>query len=691
MKRFVFYTFSFWVIILTAAYIEGAPTLVKDSKHNLSSNPTNLNTIKSDQLGGTSEICVFCHTPHSARADAPLWNRTNVTGPYSNRYSSDVLLELSYPLPEDPSNSALPSYTVHARTRICLSCHDGTIALGSLVNLPSEVTAGEVPMQGATADNKMPGSAAGYIGTDFRDDHPVAIKYISGAGSDPELKGTRPAELKLYTSGGFDYIECTTCHNAHDNQYGNFLVMTNDNSTLCIGCHEKTGYEPSSVHSVATQSYSPPNGTATGSLGTTVGNVKCMNCHFPHKAGVTAGNPSTANPDSGKYLLSFQEEASCFNNTDRWGQSMVAACHGTSASGARKIETLINGGKSRYHQVGDSGMKGRHEATEARQYIAGTGWAGAAKWHVECADCHNPHTAGDALHTRGTNAIASNSPLYGVGGADAGTYPVWALNSTSNNYTAIQAAGVTNNVVTTVQYEYQICLKCHSDFAWGINRPVVSATNPLDASYTGLTNQAMEFGNNAPTASSHPVIFSNGNNEGAYVAPWSATAVPQQKMYCSDCHNNDTARSPFGPGTDAAGPHGSNNRAILKKQYDPATIGTNNQELCFDCHRYETYYQGTDPSTNTGFRNGAMNLHSRHMLPAVSGGVANNQDGSSKTCTRCHVNPPHGINRNHLIALTSDAGPYNGYTRISVYTDNDTYTYGLGNCSASACHAASHP
>src|SRR3990172_7649153 len=46
---------------------------VRETKHNLAANTDIL-------ASGTSEVCVFCHTPHGGRTDvagggAPLWNR----------------------------------------------------------------------------------------------------------------------------------------------------------------------------------------------------------------------------------------------------------------------------------------------------------------------------------------------------------------------------------------------------------------------------------------------------------------------------------------------------------------------------------------------------------------------------------------------------------------------------------------
>ncbi len=96
---------------------------VSRTKHNLTANPDILAT-------GTTEICVFCHTPHganlAANGQAPLWNRL---------------------LPEDSSYEVYGSPTFDAQdvtgthrpkgvSLACLSCHDGSVAFDSLVNGP---------------------------------------------------------------------------------------------------------------------------------------------------------------------------------------------------------------------------------------------------------------------------------------------------------------------------------------------------------------------------------------------------------------------------------------------------------------------------------------------------------------------------------------------------------------------------
>ena len=296
-------------VLLSANISFAAAVSIVDTKHNLSSTGSGSYTAKAVADGGTSEICIFCHTPHSGNTEAPLWNRTASAASYQT-YTSDVLSGLGYWSAEDPSFGV-----EHAKTRICLSCHDGTIALGSVVNMPNTLTGySEIQMSGSS---KIQSSATGYIGIDLRDDHPVAIKHDNTF--DAELvSGTSVAgNVRLYKAAGGkavvnnaneSYVECTSCHNAHDNQYGKFLVETNQNSALCLRCHTKTGFLSSAHADNSINVFYEPTtgGTAPNPIkhGPKVGDVKCMNCHFPHKTGLEA-NSTSPNVGYGKYLLSF--------------------------------------------------------------------------------------------------------------------------------------------------------------------------------------------------------------------------------------------------------------------------------------------------------------------------------------------------------------------------------------------------
>lgn len=674
-----------------------APTLVKDTKHNLQYSATNPNAIYSKQPseGGTTEICVFCHTPHSAQADAPLWNRQNVAGPYTP-YDSDVMSALSY----SPGDASLGSTKLHVKTRICLSCHDGTIALGQLVNLPYDPTygvklTGKIPMQGivgtTTVTDGMPWQSAGYIGTDLSDDHPVAIKYISGPppGKDPELRSsiqalTAGGPIWLYDNNaaktqdttGTGYIECTSCHDPHNNEYGNFLVGSNSESKICTSCHDKImGAVTTTPHhgDTANVSYNP-DGSNPPLIGTRVGEVRCMNCHFPHKAG-GSGTPPNLTPDTtfGKYLLTFQKDNTCFNNTTRWNVPNIAVCHGTNATNVNGKNIAIEGEMSKqYAHNYDSASYGtKHQATEGLT----SGWGNSPdKWHVECADCHNPHTAGAQRHSDGSNTIGNNSPLYGAGGVSVQSWPgTW---STVLNFTPFDGLGVKDRTSMPLNYyEYQICFKCHS--SWYGTLPA------------GFTDQAKEFNPTVNTFAFHPVAGPNYNGQGttSRFAPWDADGLT---MYCSDCHTKENDAVPKGP-------HGSSNPSILQKPFDynPGTLGggvggaQSSGDICFVCHKPTTYLTPSTTDTSaTGFSmTGGNNLHAKHASYAISAPTVTTP--YSYKCVNCHIRIPHGWNRKAMVAVSTDATPYNNGAKIagSPAPNLNTGSYVKGDCTtASGCH-----
>jgi hypothetical protein len=126
----------FWTVVIatlgilaatgTGAWANHDVNLSEDvsrTKHNLSSNPDVL-------AEGTTEICIFCHTPHGGNlavsGQAPLWNRLlpDVT-------SYDVYGSPNFDA-QDPTGLHRPKGVSLA----CLSCHDGSIAFDSLINGP---------------------------------------------------------------------------------------------------------------------------------------------------------------------------------------------------------------------------------------------------------------------------------------------------------------------------------------------------------------------------------------------------------------------------------------------------------------------------------------------------------------------------------------------------------------------------
>lgn len=141
---------------------------IVNSRHNLSSTGMHITTTT------TSEVCVFCHSPHhTATVAKPLWNKyiesANFT-PYT-----------IYVAPITPVNP--PQWASLA----CLSCHDGVTTFDNLINAPG--SGGFVPggmdwgwtftEMGTPVDDFLT-SPRLVIGTDLTDDHPFSIDYSDG-------------------------------------------------------------------------------------------------------------------------------------------------------------------------------------------------------------------------------------------------------------------------------------------------------------------------------------------------------------------------------------------------------------------------------------------------------------------------------------------------------------------------------
>lgn len=183
---------------------------ISGSKHDFSANGW-----------GSTEICIFCHAPHNGTAsyDAPLWNHGVTTATYT-LYSSSTL---------DAGPMAQPS----GNSKLCLSCHDGTVAVDSY--------------GGATGTNFIP--VAGLLGTDLSNDHPVGFSYnTSLSTSDGELHNPATVNsglgstiaLDLLFGAGNDQLECASCHDVHNfANNGKFLRKANTASALCLTCHNK--------------------------------------------------------------------------------------------------------------------------------------------------------------------------------------------------------------------------------------------------------------------------------------------------------------------------------------------------------------------------------------------------------------------------------------------------------------------
>ncbi|USN99285.1 MAG: hypothetical protein H6810_01000 [Phycisphaeraceae bacterium] len=224
---------------------------VVDSPHNLSASGPGSIRASSEQ-----QVCIFCHAPHNTSPIRPLWNRTMPVDAYSIYTSRSLDAE-----PGQPTGMS----------KMCLSCHDGTIAIGAVFSRQNPI-----PMSGGVSTMPM---GPGLLGTDLRDDHPISFVYDSSlAAADPKLRNpaTLPHEIQLDSNGE---MQCTTCHDAHNNAFGSFLVMDNIGSALCVECHQMGATNVQAHQDCASchVSHGSPSGPYLLDR-QTIGET-CLNCH----------------------------------------------------------------------------------------------------------------------------------------------------------------------------------------------------------------------------------------------------------------------------------------------------------------------------------------------------------------------------------------------------------------------------
>lgn len=179
---------------------------------------------------GTTQICIFCHTPHNAVTStipAPLWNHGVTTATYTLYSSATLNATIGQPGPT---------------SKACMSCHDGTVAVDSYYG---HGTAGAYEYGGGptliAGTHIMTGTA--MLGTDLSNDHPVGFNYtLVQTPTDPGIRASAAGKVNgiypLYGAGNV-MMECPTCHAVHDNAFSPFLRASNAASALCLGCHLK--------------------------------------------------------------------------------------------------------------------------------------------------------------------------------------------------------------------------------------------------------------------------------------------------------------------------------------------------------------------------------------------------------------------------------------------------------------------
>jgi len=343
---------AWWLATMSPATAQ-APADMVNTKHNLAvSGPGPI------RAATETRICIFCHTPHNATPLSPIWNKQ--------------LEPRSYAVYTSPTLRAGPLQQPTGPTKLCLSCHDGTIGMGAVVN-PS----GGITMAGG--DLLPPGSLSNF-GVDLSGHHPVSFSYFSSLPND-ELVSSLPTDL---TFGGTDQVHCSTCHDPHNDTYGKFLLKDNRYSALCTTCHRLTGW-PTSAHATSSAPVVGilPRPPKTWPNYLQLAEWGCEACHTPHFA------------PTAEYLLNFTDSPPAFSCT-------TTGCHSSQPGpphpasivvGAARIGVAAQTPPGTVDIAQQMQKPSAHRQPAAASYAVSSpraiGRSGIPT--VGCPDCHNPH------------------------------------------------------------------------------------------------------------------------------------------------------------------------------------------------------------------------------------------------------------------------------------------------------------
>jgi predicted CXXCH cytochrome family protein len=531
---------------------------------------------KSPITGARPDACAYCHAPHSGLSYG-LWNQKLTRQTYTT-YTSDT----------EKNIGAQPKLGLSSNQ--CLSCHDGTVGVGSTV------VYGQVSMSGSM-------TPADVFGKNMQPSHPfsMALPLKDNIDLAASLIGNKttadPSGAVKLINGN---IECDSCHNPHvqakDLVSQNFLVKDSSGGQLCLACHDPTRKISAQVNPIADWStsahaLSTAQISTTAKLGSypTVAKDACISCHAPHNAGVTSR------------LLRSQNELDCL--TCHNGGSSITSGMATYDNVAPEYDTSKS-------KVGHPFPSANNPHDAAEKVLLNN------NRHATCVDCHNSHA---------TEVV--------------GVFPPPPLIRTSQKNIAGINASDGISVLAPAINQYENCLRCHGTSSgkqtlslYGYF-PVraVSAGDPLNLipqfATTATSSHPVMHGRTSPLA--QPSLLTNMLNEDGITK---GRAMGTQ-IFCTDCHNSDDNREFGGKGPN--GPHGSKWTHILERRYEfskaltpGATISNlfpnpdltvnGPYGLCAKCHDL----------SNKVVQNTSWNRHKLHI-----------DDGF--TCSTCHT--AHGM------------------------------------------------
>ena len=475
---------------------------VRNTLHNLSSSNPFVGATKATT---ENEVCVFCHTPHGADtgalAEKPLWNKTLVAKTYvvytSKSLDAETILNTSL---QQPLGSS----------KLCLSCHDGAMALGSVRVLRGGTTSTAITMTGTGTGGIMPdgsgkttgytrniggGSLAQTTGFDLTNDHPISVTY------DATL-AARDGELRVPNAS--------------------------QNSTIVVGStHPLFGKRAAGQGAARPVLPLEPTGASSA------GQVQCTTCHDPHIKGSGADLTAEGNIKFLRRprLQKAQPTASYADGTD----IICLACHDKGLGGAGGASWAY----SAHANENVATQLYRDAAAATRQFP--TGANAPAVWKVSCLNCHDTHTVSGSrrLLREGTGATAATGLDAGgfkVGGTSAIEETCYQCHRDANAGGTIlvpDANKAVPNIRTDFTLTYRMPITSADQDAAGVEAHDPGSGRPAftDAYPGGVVNGVNTSGSDCTTA---------GNKCGADLIEKRellGTTAANRHVECTDCHN----------------------------------------------------------------------------------------------------------------------------------------------------------
>lgn len=219
------------VVLLTYNSVYAAQSDISltnpQNKHNMSSAASHDGPKAQDPAlvtGGTDQICVFCHVPHSANneIEAPLWSRPSNDTTGFPLYGQPLAIKGDIAGREDPTAPDRseyregPNYPSGA-SRLCMSCHDGVTAINILNDNTTIAMVGDWDV----IINDPDGLGTYFPVVELTTSHPISFVYNTTVLGDI-LTAYAPDNFYRLPVGNVDAplddqsrMQCTTCHDPH--------------------------------------------------------------------------------------------------------------------------------------------------------------------------------------------------------------------------------------------------------------------------------------------------------------------------------------------------------------------------------------------------------------------------------------------------------------------------------------------